>query len=256
MGPELQACDLDASTPGDCWIASGNPFRDPYPRKPGTRPAAGPIFHSDRGVEYLARRHKRVVERNPILQRVNRRRRMTDIAHMESWNKTMKSGMYHRYEFFDDRSLVGSIKSFIDFHNRDRLHSSIGYLSPDEAAAPFLMKIDTIRRHAMSLEAVTEEPHHNYASFRVRGKIFVTIPPDEQFIHVFVGEEDRDQALAVYPEFVQKLRWGTKVLGLRVALQFAEPRVVKALVNKAYETRVKKDAGRKTGTTGRGGSKA
>ena len=42
----------------------------------------------------------------------------------------------------------------------------------------------------MSLEAVTEEPHHDYSSFRVRGKIFVTVPPDEEVVHVFVGEED------------------------------------------------------------------
>jgi hypothetical protein len=91
---------------------------------------AGAILDSDRGVEYLAGQHKRVLERNPILQSVNRRRRMTDNAHMESWNKTMKSGMYRRYQLFDDRSLVGSIKSVIDFFNRDRLHSSLGYLSP------------------------------------------------------------------------------------------------------------------------------
>ena len=108
------------------------------------------------------------------------------------------------------------------------------------------MKIDPIRKHALSLEAVTEEPHHNYSSFRVRGKIFVTIPPDEKFIHVFVGEEDREQALAIYPDFIEKLLWGTKVLGLRVSLGTAKPTVVKSLVSRAYETRVEKDAGPKT----------
>lgn len=108
------------------------------------------------------------------------------------------------------------------------------------------MKIDPIRRFALSLEAVTEEPHHNYSSFRVRGKIFVTIPPEEEFIHVFVGEEDREQALALYPECMEKLLWGTKVLGLRVALASATPAAVKSLVSKAYETRGQKDAGAKT----------
>lgn len=105
------------------------------------------------------------------------------------------------------------------------------------------MKIDTVRMHAMSLEAVTEEPHHEYSSFRVRGKIFVTVPPDEQFIHVFVAEADRERALAVYPDFLQKLLWGGKVVGLRVSLASATPAVVKLLVGKAYETRVRKDAG-------------
>ena len=107
------------------------------------------------------------------------------------------------------------------------------------------MKLDTVRKHALSLEAVTEEPHHHYSSFRVRGKIFVTVPPDEDFIHVFVGEEDREPALALYPDFTEKLCWGSKVLGLRVRLAAAEPKVVKSLVSKAYDTRVGKDAGPK-----------
>lgn len=107
------------------------------------------------------------------------------------------------------------------------------------------MKLDPIRTYALSLEAVTEEPHHNYSSFRVRGKIFVTIPPEETFVHVFVGEEDREQALALYPDAVEKLLWGSKVLGLRLSLAHATPAMAKSLVAKAYETRVLKDAGPK-----------
>ena len=105
------------------------------------------------------------------------------------------------------------------------------------------MKLEPVRKHAMSLEVVTEEPHHDYSSFRVRGKIFVTIPPGEAFIHVFVGEEARERALAMHPEFLEKLLWGSKVLGLRVHLASALPSVVKSLVSHAYETRVAKDAG-------------
>lgn len=107
------------------------------------------------------------------------------------------------------------------------------------------MKLSTVRKHALALEATTEEPHHDFSSFRVRGKIFVTIPPGEAFVHVFVGDEDRERALAMYPEFIEKLMWGSKALGLRVALDRAEPSVVKALVTRAYETRVTKDAGPK-----------
>lgn len=108
-----------------------------------------------------------------------------------------------------------------------------------------LVKLDSVRKHAMALEAVTEEPHHDFSSFRVRGKIFVTIPPDEKFLHVFLGESDRELALALYPEFMEKLLWGGRVIGLRVALTSAKPAVVQALVVRAYETRVQKDAGPK-----------
>ena len=102
----------------------------------------------------------------------------------------------------------------------------------------------------MSLEAVTEEPHHHYSSFRVRGRIFVIIPPEEDVIHVFVGDEDRDQALAMYPEFVEKLLWGGKAVGLRVVLASARPTVVRSLVHRAYETRVIKGAGARTAVPG------
>ena len=47
----------------------------------------------------------------------------------------------------------------------------------------------------------------------------------------------------MYPAFVEKLFWGSKVLGLRIALAKATPSVVRALVTKAYEARVRKDAG-------------
>lgn len=95
-------------------------------------PEPDTIFHSDRGVEYLAAEHRQVLNRHRLVQSVNRRRRMTDNAHMESWFKSMKSEMYHRRSFRDDRSLYRSIRSYVDFYNRDRLHSSLSYRSPME----------------------------------------------------------------------------------------------------------------------------
>ncbi len=97
------------------------------------------------------------------------------------------------------------------------------------------MKIAQVRRHALSLADVREEPHHHYSSFRVRGKIFVTVPPDEEHIHVFVGDQEREQALALYPEFLEKLMWGKKVVGLRISLAAAKAVVVKKLVNHAWQ---------------------
>ena len=97
-----------------------------------------------------------------------------------------------------------------------------------------------IRKFALSLPEAVEQPHFEYDSFRVRGKIFVTVPPEQEHIHVFVTEPQRDQALAMYPEFTEKLLWGGKVVGVRVSLASASPAAVKELVRQAWEAKAPK----------------
>ena len=96
------------------------------------------------------------------------------------------------------------------------------------------MRFADVRRHALALPETTEEPHFHYASFRVGGRIFVSVPPDETCIHVFVPEQEREIALGLHPQFVEKLFWGKKVAGLRVLLAEADPGVVLRLVEKAW----------------------
>lgn len=102
------------------------------------------------------------------------------------------------------------------------------------------MKLSEVRRCALALPEVTEEPHHRASSFRVRGKIFLSMPPKDDCIHVFVNETTRERAIALYPTFVEKLFWGGKVWGIRVALGSAAPSVVKGFVRSAWATKAPK----------------
>ena len=99
------------------------------------RPDGKVYLHSDRGSEYLAGGYKRLVKKAGFTQSMNRRRRMNDNAHMESWFKTMKSDMYHRYSFDSDRQLINAMRSYIRFYNEERLHSSLDFCTPMEIEA-------------------------------------------------------------------------------------------------------------------------
>ncbi len=102
------------------------------------------------------------------------------------------------------------------------------------------MKLAEAGRFALSLPEVTQQPHFDYASFRVRGKIFATVPPDEAHLNVFVAEVEREQALVLYPEFLEKLLWGGKVVGLRVVLGKARSAVVRQLLQQAWRAKAPK----------------
>ena len=108
------------------------------------------------------------------------------------------------------------------------------------------MKIDTVRAYALSLADTTEEPHHHFGSFRVRGKIFLTVPPDQEHLHIFVSDEVREAALAMDPGFLEKLMWGGKVVGLRASLPQAKAAAVKDLVLQAHAHNAAKARGART----------
>jgi len=102
------------------------------------------------------------------------------------------------------------------------------------------MKLTDVRRLAMQLPEVTEEPHFRSTSYRVRGRILATVPPEGERLHVFVSEIERERALALEPAFVAKLFWGGKVWGVRIKLDRAKPQFVADLLYTAWREKAPK----------------
>jgi len=102
------------------------------------------------------------------------------------------------------------------------------------------MKLADVRRFALSLPEVTEEPHFDYSSFRVKGKIFATVPPEQKCLHVFVDGEELELMPTVRPNAYEKLLWGKRVAGLRVTLAAAKADEVEALLRSAWRRKAPK----------------
>jgi hypothetical protein len=96
------------------------------------------------------------------------------------------------------------------------------------------VKLEEVRKAALALPDTTEEPHHSFGSFRVRGKIFVTFPLGGKLLHIFLPAEQREYALAMDPDFLEPVHWGSKVLGVRAKLPLARKATVLSLVRQVY----------------------
>ncbi len=102
------------------------------------------------------------------------------------------------------------------------------------------MKAANVRKLALNMLEAAEAPHFNCSSFRVRGKIFATLASDGDVLHVFIGEEARQKALALAPSAVEKLEWGGRIVGVRIRLALAKPAMVAGLLSQAWSCKAPK----------------
>jgi hypothetical protein len=102
------------------------------------------------------------------------------------------------------------------------------------------VRLDQARRFALSLPEATEAPHFDMSSFRVRGKIFATVPPDGEHLHVFVDEHETKAVVAEDPKAYEQLWWGKRLSGVRVTLKHAHARDVYELLEDAWRRKAPK----------------
>lgn len=116
-------------------------------------PQPGIIHHSDRGVQYLCDDYIAELKRHGFAVSNSRRGNPYDNAFMESFMKTLKHNevdLCGTYESIID--VNDSVPHFIEeVYNRKRLHSSLGYKSPEQFETEVKTDKELQNRYALSL---------------------------------------------------------------------------------------------------------
>ena len=97
------------------------------------RPRPGLVHHSDRGLQYARGEYVAVLEKFGIVASMSRPANPYDNASCESFMKTLKREEIYANRYENLEQLRTNIEEFIEqYYNRQRLHSALGYRSPEE----------------------------------------------------------------------------------------------------------------------------
>jgi transposase InsO family protein len=94
-------------------------------------PQKGCLFHSDQGIEYAAHEYRDLLFAAGMRRSMSRRATPLDNAAMESFFHTLKTELVQKQVFKDKIEAVARIVEYVEFYNRDRLHSALNFQSPE-----------------------------------------------------------------------------------------------------------------------------
>lgn len=99
----------------------------------------GAVFHSDRGSNYTSGEFARALAKLGIRQSVGRTGICYDNALAESFNGTLKNELVYRTAYPTREKAMKDIARWIELrYNRTRLHSGLGYRTPQEVLDEYL----------------------------------------------------------------------------------------------------------------------
>ena len=99
------------------------------------RPQAGLVHHSDRGSQYACQAYQKLLAKHKIVCSMSRKGNCWDNAPTESWFHTLKTEQVYHVSYKTRQEAMLDIFDYIEvFYNRQRRHSTLGYLTPVQFA--------------------------------------------------------------------------------------------------------------------------
>lgn len=93
----------------------------------------GVIVHTDRGSQYCSHEHRTLLDEHGLIASMSAKGNCYDNAAMESWNHSLKVEAIHGERFATRDAAKAHVFEYIEVdYNRNRLHSTLGYLSPEQ----------------------------------------------------------------------------------------------------------------------------
>jgi len=97
------------------------------------QPRPGLIHHSDRGVQYASGEYVAILNHHQMIPSMSRPANPYDNASCESFMKTLKREEIYANAYENLEHLRANLEIFLEqYYNQQRLHSALGYRSPEE----------------------------------------------------------------------------------------------------------------------------
>jgi len=101
------------------------------------QPRPGLIHHSDRGVQYASGEYVAILNQHQMIPSMSRPANPYDNASCESFMKTLKREEIYANAYENLEHLRANLEIFLEsYYNQQRLHSALGYRTPEEFERP------------------------------------------------------------------------------------------------------------------------
>jgi putative transposase len=123
------------------------------------QPPPGVVVHNDQGIQFACAEFQDVLQAHQMVASMSRPANPWDNATCESFLKTLKQEEIYCHQYRGMEELAARLGEFIDnYYNTQRLHSALGYRTPEEFERDEAATITGATPNAALMKSFTSQP--------------------------------------------------------------------------------------------------